>query len=209
MDDQLEDKIFSQVYINSMKILSKFAVAIPPLSSWGLFRFYLCAVLLFIVLFYLQATLVWPRGVIHRITTSLGYTKKINRLQILPTNLPDRKQTWELTKEVSSVFAVQGRRLKMEDRWVYTMYCTLIFINEPYRYNYIEKSNGNDKWWWHIWLKTFFIWKTWKTIGKYSRYCVCFSNEMCNQFFHRALRNFILFWFLKCEKFFVLAFLFL
>lgn len=116
MDDQLEDKIFSQVYINSMKILSKFAVTIPPLSSWGLFRFYLCVVILFIVLFYLQVATVWPRGIIHRITTSLGYTRKINRLQILPTNSPEKKQSWELTKEGSSAFAVQGRRLKMEDR---------------------------------------------------------------------------------------------
>ncbi len=116
MDDQLEDKIFSQVYINSMKILSKFAVTIPPLSSWGLFRFYLCVVGLFIVLFYLQAAVVWPRGLLHRITTSFGYTRKINRLQNMTTNSPEKKQSWEETKESSSVFAVQGRRLKMEDR---------------------------------------------------------------------------------------------
>lgn len=116
MDDQLEDKIFSQVYINSMKLLSKFAVTIPPLSSWGLFRFYLCAVVLFIVLFYLQAAIVWPRGLLHRISTSFGYTRKINRLQTMTTNSPEKKQSWEETKEGSSVFAVQGRRLKMEDR---------------------------------------------------------------------------------------------
>lgn len=118
MDDQLEDKIFSQVYINSMKLLSKFAVTIPPLSSWGLFRFYLCAVVLFIVLFYLQAAIVWPRGLLHRISTSFGYTRKINRLQTMTTNSPEKKQSWEETKEGSSAFSVQGRRLKMEDRWV-------------------------------------------------------------------------------------------
>ncbi|XP_037029412.1 protein phosphatase 1L-like [Bradysia coprophila] len=118
MDDQLEDKIFSQVYINSMKILSKFAVTIPPLSSWGLFRFYLCAIVLFIVLFYLQAAVVWPRGLLHRITTSFGYTRKMNRLQIMTTNSPEKKQSWEQTRDASSVFAVQGRRLKMEDRFV-------------------------------------------------------------------------------------------
>lgn len=117
MDDQLEDKIFSQVYINSMKLLSKFAVTIPPLSSWGLFRFYLCAIFLFIVLFYLQAAIVWPRGLIQRITTNLGYTRKINRLP-MTSNSPEKKQSWEETKEGSSAFAVQGRRLKMEDRFV-------------------------------------------------------------------------------------------
>lgn len=116
MDDEFEDKIFSQVYISSMKLLSKFAITIPPLSSWGLFRFYLCAVVLFIILFYIQAVIVWPRGLLQRITTSFGYTRKVNRLQVMSSNSPEKKQSWEETKEGSSVFAVQGRRLKMEDR---------------------------------------------------------------------------------------------
>lgn len=128
MDDDLEDKIFYQTYISHMKLLSKFAVGIPPLNTslayvWRLCRLYLIrpevflfATLVFIFLLYLQAVEMWSRGLLGRISSSIGLpSRQINRIQLMTTTMAE-KQSWELTKNVSAVYAVQGRRPKMEDR---------------------------------------------------------------------------------------------
>lgn len=128
MDDELEDKIFYQTYISHMKLLSKFAVGIPPFNSsvsylWRLFRLYLvrpevffCAIIVFIFLLYLQAVELWSRGLLNRISTSFGYTQHHkSHMQMLNSSSAER-QSWEMIKEQSAVYAVQGRRPKMEDR---------------------------------------------------------------------------------------------
>lgn len=127
MDDDLEDKIFYQTYISHMKILSKFALGIPSLNTsfayiWRLCRMYLirpeimlCAIILFIFVLYLQAVELWSRGLLGRIGSTFGYTRRVNRVQLMTISSAE-KQSWEITKNVSSVYAVQGRRPKMEDR---------------------------------------------------------------------------------------------
>lgn len=128
MDDDLEDKIFYQTYISHMKLLSKFAVGVPPLNTslayiWRLCRLYLIrpevilfAIFISIFLLYLQAVELWSRGILGRISSSFGYSSgRINRMQLMTTTLAE-KQSWELTKNLSAVYAIQGRRPKMEDR---------------------------------------------------------------------------------------------
>lgn len=127
MDDDLEDKIFYQTYISHMKLFSKFAVGVPPLNAtlsyiWRMFRVYLirpevliCAIFIFLFLLYLQAVEIWSRGLLGRLTNSF-VSKRMNRMQIMSTASSAEKNSWEITKELCAVYAVQGRRPKMEDR---------------------------------------------------------------------------------------------
>lgn len=130
MDDELEDKIFYQTYISHMKLLSKFAVGVPPFNSsvsylWRLFRLYFvrpevffCAIIVFVFLLYLQAVELWSRGLLNRISTSFGYAARHHKSQLQMVNVSlAEKQSWELIKNQSAVYAVQGRRPKMEDRY--------------------------------------------------------------------------------------------
>lgn len=130
MDDELEDKVFYQTYISHMKILSKFAVGVPPLNStfsylWKLFRLHLlrpevllCGLIIFIFLLYIQAVELWSRGIAGRISSTFSSRNStVSRLQLLDSqNGLSEKQSYEIKREVSAVYAVQGRRPKMEDR---------------------------------------------------------------------------------------------
>lgn len=134
MDDDLEDKIFYQTYISHMKLLSKFAVGIPSLNTslsymWRLCRLYLIrpevmlfALIVFIFLLYLQAVELWSRGLLGRLGNTFGYSSAQrgganNRAALMSgAGSAAEKQSWDMTKNVSAVYAVQGRRPKMEDR---------------------------------------------------------------------------------------------
>lgn len=128
MDDELEDKVFYQAYVSHMKILSKFAVGFSSINSplayiWKLCRLYLLrpeviffGVILFIFLIYLQAVDAWSRGLLGRIQTTLG-RQKANRLKL--TNEASGHgdyQCWEEVRQQSAVYALLGRRPRMEDR---------------------------------------------------------------------------------------------
>lgn len=134
MDDELEDKVFYQTYITHMKLLSKFAMGVTPLNStlayiWKLLRLYfirpevLLVTLLFIVfLIYLQALEMWSRGLVSRIGSSLSFDalRQTSRSNIISsTTSPAERQSWDERCSVSAVYAVQGRRPRMEDRWVF------------------------------------------------------------------------------------------
>jgi protein phosphatase 1L len=69
-----------------------------------------------ILLFYLQAAEVWHRGIFVKLSSTLGISKttRISKLSILTSAA--EKESWEQVKSTSSVYAVQGRRPKMEDR---------------------------------------------------------------------------------------------
>lgn len=129
MDDDLEDKIFYQTYISYAKLLTKFAVGLPTANTamaslWRLSRLYVirpdvlfCAIILFVLIFYLQAVELWSRGLMGRITNSFNgaSSRRVNRMQLLHQS-PAERQSWEIQKSTSAVYAVQGRRPKMEDR---------------------------------------------------------------------------------------------
>lgn len=134
MDDDLEGEILIKAYktyISYMRIFSKFTIASfnKPVNStlsyiWRLIRLYILkpevlfiGIIICILLFYLQAAEIWNRGILAKISNTLGFsrtTTPISKLSILTSAA--EKQSWELKKAQSSVYAVQGRRPKMEDR---------------------------------------------------------------------------------------------
>uniref|UniRef100_A0A182MMC8 PPM-type phosphatase domain-containing protein n=1 Tax=Anopheles culicifacies TaxID=139723 RepID=A0A182MMC8_9DIPT len=133
MEDELEDKILYQTLSKShMKLLSKFAVGVTPLNSslsyvWKVMRVYLlkpevliAGLLICLFVLYLQAAEVWSRGFIGRISNSLGLGGKAGgrsgKLSMLASAA--EKNSWEERTTGSAVYAVQGRRAKMEDRFV-------------------------------------------------------------------------------------------
>ncbi|GAB0097308.1 protein phosphatase 1L [Sergentomyia squamirostris] len=124
MDDELEDKVLYQTYASYMKFLSKLALGLPTVNSsymWKCLRLYLtkpeviiCGLLLVLLIVYLQAVDVWSRDFMGRIQKTLGYTTK-TKLQLL--SYPE-KLSWEVKREASACFAIQGRRPRMEDRFI-------------------------------------------------------------------------------------------
>lgn len=129
MEDELEDKILYQTFFKShMKLLSKFAVGVSPLNSsvgyvWKVMRVYLlkpevliAGLLIFVFVLYLQASEVWSRGFIGKISNSFGFTKgpRSGKLALLASAA--EKHSWEDKRGHSAVYAVQGRRPRMEDR---------------------------------------------------------------------------------------------
>jgi protein phosphatase 1L len=128
MEDELEDRILYQTYLSHMKILSKLAVGFPFSSShmWRILRLYvlkpeilLFSALLVVLVVYLHSVEVWSRNLLSKLHFSLGASvpSKIQRLQCFaPTD--EGNVSWELKTDNVSVYAVQGRRQKMEDRFV-------------------------------------------------------------------------------------------
>uniref|UniRef100_A0A182QRH9 PPM-type phosphatase domain-containing protein n=1 Tax=Anopheles farauti TaxID=69004 RepID=A0A182QRH9_9DIPT len=133
MEDELEDKILYQTLSKShMKLLSKFAVGVTPLNSslsyvWKVMRVYLlkpevliAGLLICLFVLYLQAAEVWSRGFIGRLSNTLGLGGKSGgrsgKLSMLASAA--EKNSWDERTTGSAVYAVQGRRAKMEDRFV-------------------------------------------------------------------------------------------
>ncbi|XP_017481753.1 PREDICTED: protein phosphatase 1L isoform X3 [Rhagoletis zephyria] len=130
MDDELEDKVFYQAYVSHMKILSKFAVGFSSINSplayiWKLCRLYVLrpeviffGVILFIFLIYLQAVDAWSRGILGRIQTTLG-RQRTNRMKMTSeASGHGDYQSWEEVRQQSAVYALLGRRPRMEDRYI-------------------------------------------------------------------------------------------
>lgn len=127
MDDELEEKVISQ-YLSHMKLLSKCAVGFPmnpaPFSYvWRLLRLYIVrpevfffGVVLFLVYLYLQTLDVWSRGLFSRLHFTLEKPKSLRFIGA--AGLDGDRLSWELKENTVAAFAVQGRRAKMEDRFV-------------------------------------------------------------------------------------------
>ncbi|KAK9510587.1 hypothetical protein O3M35_005334 [Rhynocoris fuscipes] len=132
MEDELEDRIFYQTYISHMKLLSKFAVGLPLNTSyfnyiWKLIRIYvikpefvLLTLFLVIVFMYIQAVEVWSRSLVNklRLSVSGSLPSKAQKLQYFKVNSDFDELSWDLKEGNVAVYAVQGRRPKMEDRFV-------------------------------------------------------------------------------------------
>lgn len=133
MDDDLENEVLIKTYrtyISHIKLVSKFLMATfnKPLNStlsyiWRIIRLYLLkpevffiGIVICILLFYLQAAELWHRGILARISSAFGVTKgpKSAKLSLLASAA--EKNSWEQKKEFSGLYALQGRRPKMEDR---------------------------------------------------------------------------------------------
>lgn len=133
MEDELEDRVLYQTYISHMKLISRFAVGLPlnsaPISYlWRLLRIYILkpevlifSAVVFVILVYLQAVDVWSRTLLGRLTYTIGRsTSKVQRLQYFVNGSVSggEKFSWELKEGIVAAYAVQGRRPRMEDRFV-------------------------------------------------------------------------------------------
>ncbi|KAF2903690.1 hypothetical protein ILUMI_02485 [Ignelater luminosus] len=136
MEDELDDKVLYQTYVSHMKLMSRFAWGVPlnlnisPVASltylWRLLKIYVLKpeVLIFgtvviVMLMYLQAVDVWSRTLLGRLQYTLGRTgrSKVPRLGVFSTAEVE-KASWQLKSGPIAAYAVQGRRPKMEDRFV-------------------------------------------------------------------------------------------
>lgn len=122
MDDELEDKVFYQTYVSHMKLFSKFAMSFNSGYCWRLclktLKHHLPEVLVLslvvlLFVFYLQAA-EGQRNFISRISSILGFSKS-GKLSLKLAS-PAEKNSWQEKKSCSSVYAIQGRRPRMEDR---------------------------------------------------------------------------------------------
>lgn len=126
MEDDLEEKVLKQACASQMKILSKFAVGFfnrpgPGNSSITHFlrillrpEVFLIAIVIFVFCFYLQAIELNANGFLNRISNSLK--SKTTKPKISFTSSLAEKDSWDEIKTQSAVYAVQGRRPRMEDR---------------------------------------------------------------------------------------------
>lgn len=126
MEDELEDKVLYQTYISHMKLLSKYGVGLPLNSAffsyiWRVLRMYIVrpeimfiSVILFVVCLYLQTLEMWSRGLFAKVLINVNKSRRI----VGVGGKSYVGQSWELKEENLAVYAVQGRRLRMEDRFV-------------------------------------------------------------------------------------------
>lgn len=123
MEDELEEKVLQQACLSQMKFLSKFSFNLVTFFNRSsgfsnVMRFILrpevlfFAILLFVVCFYLQALEL--NGFVSRISRSLNFASR-PKISFATTTRVEG-DSWEEVKTQSAVFAIQGRRPKMEDR---------------------------------------------------------------------------------------------
>jgi protein phosphatase 1L len=134
MEDDLEEAVLKQAVSSQMKVLSKFTFNFVGFfnrsgsnsSSFnsGVTYFlklllrpevFLIAIIIFVFCFYLQALELNANGFINRISNKLRFKSK-SKISFAPSAA--ERDSWEEIKTQSAVYAVQGRRPKMEDRSV-------------------------------------------------------------------------------------------
>ncbi|XP_014217466.1 protein phosphatase 1L [Copidosoma floridanum] len=134
MDDELEDRILYQTYLSHVKLMSKFAVGTLPTAGitasinhlWHILGTYcfkpeLMVTCLIIILVFIYVRLIdpWSQTALQKIQSSLKQaTSKISKFQFLVNNASSKKADWELLKDNVAVYALQGHRAHMEDRFV-------------------------------------------------------------------------------------------
>ncbi|XP_050675483.1 protein phosphatase 1L [Leptidea sinapis] len=128
MEDELEDRVLHQTYLSFMKILSRFSSSVAfdtPMSYlWKMVRLYLLRsdVLIFtlgVVVFfmYLQTIGLWSRTLLGRLSDAVNPLSAVQRMKFMDDSEND-KQSWELKGSQSAAYAIKGRRMHMEDRFI-------------------------------------------------------------------------------------------
>ncbi|KAI8427620.1 hypothetical protein MSG28_002106 [Choristoneura fumiferana] len=128
MEDELEDRVLHQTYISFMKIVTRFTSSAPFDTSlsylWKMVRLYLlrsevAVFTLGIILFfmYLQTIELWSRTLLSRLSQALSPINAVQRMKFMEGSEAD-KQSWELKGSLSAVYAIKGRRMHMEDRFI-------------------------------------------------------------------------------------------
>lgn len=128
MEDELEDRVLQQTYLSFMKILSRLTNSVPldtPVSYlWKMVRLYLLRseVLVFtlgviIFLMYLQSIELWSRMMLSRLSQAMSPLSAVQRMKLMESSEAD-KQSWEQKGAQSAAYAIKGRRMHMEDRFI-------------------------------------------------------------------------------------------
>nr|XP_018916931.1 PREDICTED: protein phosphatase 1L [Bemisia tabaci] len=133
MEDELEVKVIHQALISHMKLVSKFVGSPPNISQlwhgWRLCRanllrpeFLLITLITFIIFFYLHAVTLWSRNLVGRLNFDVNRgsssgSQKLKYLNHIGLNDVE-KFKWEIVNGNVAAYAIQGRRPKMEDRFV-------------------------------------------------------------------------------------------
>lgn len=130
MEDELDDKVIYQTYVSHMKLLSKVAWGLhfnaSPAHLWRLLRFYMLkpefliiGTIVFVIFLYLQAVDVWSRNLLGRLQYTINKAGKTKAQKLSFFNTAEvEKASWEMKVGPIAAYAVQGRRPKMEDRFV-------------------------------------------------------------------------------------------
>lgn len=139
MEDDLEETVLKQACASQMKVLSKFtfnAVGFfnRPGGGSGFTYFlklllrpeiFLLAIVIFVFCFYLQALELNANGFLNRISNKLRFKSTKSKISFTVSSIAE-KDSWDEIKTQSAVYAVQGRRPKMEDRFVVSCILRLI-----------------------------------------------------------------------------------
>lgn len=135
MEDELDDRILYQTYLSHMKIMSRIAWSVPlklshvtfTSQAWRLLKFYVLrpeflifGAIVLIILVYVQAVDVWSRNLLGKLQNTIsssGRRTKVDKLCLF-SNTNVEKSSWQLKVGAVAAYAIQGRRPKMEDRFV-------------------------------------------------------------------------------------------
>nr|XP_026487650.1 protein phosphatase 1L [Vanessa tameamea] len=128
MEDELEDRVLHQTYVSFMKIFSRFTSSVafdtPVSYLWKMVRLYLLRseVLVFtlgIIIFfmYLQTIGLWSRTLLSRLSQAMSPISAVQRMKLMEGSEAD-KQSWELKGSSSAAYAIKGRRMHMEDKFI-------------------------------------------------------------------------------------------
>lgn len=134
MEDELDDKVIYQTYISHMKLLSRIAWGLPlnmsplaiPSYLWRLLRIYMLkpeiliiGSIIFVIVLYLQAVDVWSRNLLGRLQYTINKAGRTKAQKLSFFNTAEvEKSSWEMKMGPVAAYAIQGRRPKMEDRFV-------------------------------------------------------------------------------------------
>ncbi|XP_068621177.1 protein phosphatase 1L [Battus philenor] len=128
MEDELEDRVLHQTYLSFMKIISRFTSSVafdtPASYLWKMVRLYLLRseVVVFtlgIIIFfmYLQTIELWSRTLLSRLSQAMSPLSAVQRMKLMEGSDSDR-QSWELKGSLSAAYAIKGRRMHMEDKFI-------------------------------------------------------------------------------------------
>ncbi|XP_063376063.1 protein phosphatase 1L [Cydia fagiglandana] len=128
MEDELEDRVLHQTYLSFMKIVTRLTSSAPldtPVSYlWKMVRLYflrseVAVITLGIILFimYLQTIEQWSRTLLSRLSQAMSPISSVQRMKFMEGSEAD-KQSWELKGSLSAAYAIKGRRMHMEDRFI-------------------------------------------------------------------------------------------
>ncbi|CAG9862758.1 unnamed protein product [Phyllotreta striolata] len=135
MEDELDDKIFYQTYVSHVKIMSRLAWSVPLKLShltftshaWRLLKLYVLkpeavifAALLLFVFVYIRAVDEWSRNLLGKLHYTISRTGRRTKLDGMGffSSADVEKASWEMKVGSIAAYAIQGRRPKMEDRFV-------------------------------------------------------------------------------------------